>query len=168
MMSRLAVCYWHNYCHRSFAALCNFTVLMHMGKPSALISIVLSSFQDTLSDQLLVDISDTALTCCAVVQPRCPTKAVTADSQPLQQHGDLTLQDVEDELQDLELAAASTLPGPYLDHHVGQQLQTAAPQQNSKPISRSEVRLHVCHWQQDCSRLTVDLTPPKRYTLEVC
>lgn len=65
--------------------------------------------------------------------------SVTAATQPLQQLGDLMLQDIEDDLIDNEPIEASSLCGPHVHTSMSQQVQPAAMQYQMKPIMRSEV-----------------------------
>ena len=65
-------------------------------------------------------------------------------TQPLQQQSDLTLQDVEDDLQDHEPLEGFTSREPYALLKVSQQMHFHVPHHHMKPIKHSEVSNGMC------------------------
>ena len=75
----------------------------------------------------------------SALQSRVSTRLITAVTQPLQQQGDLTLQDVEDDLQDLGPLESSLSQEPHALTGVSQQTQTVMLHHHTSPIKHSEV-----------------------------
>lgn len=76
----------------------------------------------------------------SVLQPRASTRLLTAVTQPLQQQGDLMLQDVEDELLDIGPLKASSPQEPHALTCTSQQQQPFRAHRCMTPIKHSEVK----------------------------
>lgn len=77
------------------------------------------------------------------LQTRAQTYLATAVSQPLQQQGDVMLQDVEDDLEDLGPMQAPSTQRPQAHNDAVQQEQARL---KMRPIKQSEVRNSIKLW----------------------
>lgn len=84
--------------------------------------------------------------CFSVLQSKVATRLLTAVTKSLQQQGDLTLQDVDDDLQDLSPLEAFPSQEPHALTAVSQPTRFHMPHHHIRPIKQSEVSKGMEPW----------------------